>query len=216
MQYECYYTLGLDLGKARDPTALAVIETDPSTSNLQLRDLYRFDLGTPYSDVLLRLGQRLDKPPLLDRARLAVDASGLGAPFVDLFRRELPDVDLYAITITSGSTSHGKRRNPRVPKHELVATTSLILEQGRLRIAAEMPETPTLIDELLSYHHDLTEHGNDTYSAGAGQHDDLVIALSLALWLALNRRIRNPNQVSVAWDRGSIPGIVAMGEGVDF
>jgi hypothetical protein len=77
-----------------------------------------------------------------------------------------------------------------------------------------MPETSTLIDELLSYHHDLTEHGNDTYNAGHGQHDDLVLALSLALWLAANRRIRNPNQVNVAWDRGDIPGIVAMGEGV--
>jgi hypothetical protein len=80
MQNESYYTLGLDLGKTRDPTALAVIETHPSTSNLQLRDLYRFDLGTPYSDVLRRLGHRLTNPPFLGRARLAVDASASAHP----------------------------------------------------------------------------------------------------------------------------------------
>lgn len=61
-----------------------------------------------------------------------------------------------------------------------------------------------------------TEHGNDTYGSSAGQHDDLLLALSLALWLTENRRIHDHNQNTTYVPLGDIPGIVAMGEGVPF
>jgi hypothetical protein len=212
MQTDSYYTLGLDVGKAQDPTALAVIETDLSTTDVRLVSLHRFLLGTPYTDLLGQLKHRLTSPPLGGRVRLAVDATGLGGPFVDMFRNELPAIDLFAITITSGYTVRGNRRNPHVPKHDLIATTSLSFEQAHLRIAAEMRETQNLFDELLSYQHIHTDHGNDSYSSSAGQHDDLVLALSLALWLIEERPIHSYQSSYV--DRGEIPGIVTMGEGI--
>lgn len=209
-----YYTLGLDLGKWADPTALVVVESDPSTSVLRLVGLKRFPLRTPYTEILRVLEGRLNSGPLAGRVRLAVDATGMGAPFVDQFRDQLPAIDMYAITITAGNNVHGDRRDLRLPKQDLIATTALVLENGRLRIATEMQETPTLIDELLSYQYTRNENGYDTYGASVGQHDDLVIALSLALWLTQNQRIRNRNQRSVWVDRGDIPGIVEMGEGL--
>jgi hypothetical protein len=64
-----------------------------------------------------------------------------------------------------------------------------------------MRHTDALINELQAYRHSTTEHGNDTYAAAGGEHDDLVIALSLALWTAEHQRppypcrrgIFNPN-----------------------
>jgi hypothetical protein len=209
-----YYTIGLDPGKEHDPTALAVIEFDHSTDDLRLRGLHRFRLGTPYTDLPGLLEHRLSSPPLAGRVRLAIDATGLGAPIVDQFRQQLPALDLYAITITAGRNTSGNYRNPHVPKQDLIGGTIVALEQGYLRIAANMRETPTLTDELLTYQQTRTEHDNDTYGAETGHHDDLVLALSLALWLTENRPIGYLNTSNSVVPRGDIPGIVPMGDGL--
>ena len=67
-----------------------------------------------------------------------------------------------------------------------------------------MRDTQKLIDELLDYRRSTTLRGNDTYAAASGKHDDLVLALSLALWTAENRRPParyyppgNPNRLGV-------------------
>jgi len=210
------YVLGLDLGKENDPTALALIESDPSTSDLRVRALDRYPLGTPLTSLPGLLKPRLTSPPLAGHVRLAVDASGLGGPIVDLLRQQLPAITLYAITITAGNNEGGNHKNPNVPKQDLIATTIVHLEQGLLCIANDMPETRTLRDELLSYRRTTTGHGNDTYGADTGQHDDLVIALSLALWLHKNRRIGYLNTTHSVVPRGEIPGIVPMGDGLNY
>jgi hypothetical protein len=208
------YILGLDLGKEQDPTALALIEDDYCSDHLMVRALHRYPLGTPLTDLPGLLKPRLTSPPLAGQVRLAVDASGLGGPIVDLLRQQLRSIDLYAITITSGNNIGGNHKNPHVPKQDLIATTIVHLEQGLLRIASDMPETRTLRDELLSFRRTTTEHGNDTYAAKTGQHDDLVIALSLALWLNENRGIGFLNTTNSVVPRGEIPGIVPMGDGI--
>ena len=197
-----YYTLGLDLGKARDPSALVIIESYLDDDVYRLRGLQRFPLGTPLTELPILLEPRLTKPPLASRVRIAVDATGIGDPIVELLRDRLPRIDVYAITITAGDSVTGKPKDPRVPKQDLIATTSVILEQGRLRIATAMRETQTLRDELLSFKYTPTEHGHHTFGASRGQHDDLVISLSLALWLLEERRIRNPNLPTVWWADG--------------
>jgi hypothetical protein len=216
IQNNLYYTIGLDLGKKRDPTALALLESDFSTGERRLRGLHRFPLGTPYGDLPTLLEPRLSNPPLAKRVRLAIDASGIGAPIVEQMRRQLPAIDIYAITITAGHNVSGNRRNPNVPKQDLIATTIVTFEQGLLRIAPEMRETQNLTDELLSFRRASTEHDHETYNAEYGQHDDLVLALSLALWLDEERPIPDPNRPTVFWDDGDIPGIVPMGAGINY
>jgi hypothetical protein len=77
-----YYTLGLDPGKAQDPTGLALIESYPDEALLRLRGLYRFPLGTPQTQLPALLAPRLTKPPLAGRIRIAIDANGIGGPIV--------------------------------------------------------------------------------------------------------------------------------------
>jgi len=116
--------------------------------------------------------------------KLAIDATGVGAPVVEYFRDHLPEIPIYAITITAGTNVTGTARGPHVPKRDLISTTSVILEQRRLRVAANMHDTSALVDELLAYRRTLNDRGHDTYQAPSGSHDDLVLALSLALWTA--------------------------------
>lgn len=183
-----HYVLGLDPGQSHDPTALALIEYDNQNDPVyRLRALHRFPLNTPYTHLPKALEPRLRTEPLAKHTNLAVDATGVGAAVVENFRDQLLATPLFAITITSGSTVTGDPRNPHVPKEDLISTTSVVLEQGRLRIAATMRDTQPLIDELLDYRRNTTPRGNDTYAAATGKHDDLVLALSLALWTAENR-----------------------------
>jgi hypothetical protein len=79
-----------------------------------------------------------------------------------------------------------------------------------------MRHTNALVDELLAYRRTTNERGTDTYAAASGSHGDLVIALSLALWLAENRPIRDPNLPTISVPKGDIPGIVPMGESLPW
>ena len=191
-----YYTLGLDLGKSADPTALAIVESDPFTGVLRLVGLHRFPLGTPYTEILQVLEQRLNSAPLAGRVRLAVDATGIGAPFVDQFRQQLPATETYAITITPATRSAVTAATPTSPSRTSSPPPPSSSNTAASASQPRCAKPRTLIDELLSYQYTRNEHGYNTYGASAGQHDDLVIALSLALWLTTKHRIPNPNQRS--------------------
>jgi len=183
------HTLGVDFGQANDPTALALLQ-HPTGRNpsYQLRALHRFPLRTRYADVVTAINRRLDEPPLRGRTRVAVDATGVGAPVVELFKQDTESRELYAITITGGTSVGGSGRRLTVPKRDLITTTAVILQQQRLRIAPNLPEADTLLDEFLSDRVTTTETGHDRYGpANSDGHDDLLLALSLALWLAENK-----------------------------
>jgi hypothetical protein len=71
-----------------------------------------------------------------------------------------------------------------VPKRDLVTVTQVLLQNGRLRVAAGLPEAETLKRELLNFRvkidprtaHDSYEHWRES------EHDDLVLAVSMAAW----------------------------------
>jgi hypothetical protein len=57
------------------------------------------------------------------------------------------------------------------------------LESGRLRIAADLPLGPALQRELAAFKAKIGRNGHASFE-GAGEHDDLVIALALGVWRA--------------------------------
>src|SRR5436305_2410642 len=132
--HNSFYVLGIDIGQAADYTALALLEHEGADHpTYRLRALDRFPLGTPYTDLPPAIRRRLSAAPLAGRTRLAVDATGVGAPVIDLFREQLTRrIPLYAITITGGATVTGSGERPHVPKRDLIDTTAVILEQHRL------------------------------------------------------------------------------------
>lgn len=186
------YLIGLDLGQAQDYTALCVLERHQrggDRAEYDVRHLQRFGLGTPYPEMVTRLAEMLKTPPMAGgRLHLIVDATGVGAPVVDLLRQAALGARLIGVTITSGESVHQDASGFRVPKRDLVSAAKVLLQAGRLRFA-ELPETPILVRELLGFQVKIDPHtARDKYlSRRAGGHDDLVLALGLACWYGENR-----------------------------
>ncbi len=55
-------------------------------------------------------------------------------------------------------------------------------ENERLKIAKGLPLAGAFIGELQAFQVRLTAKGRDTYAARSGEHDDLVLAVALAVW----------------------------------
>lgn len=197
------YVLGVDLGQVNDPTAVVVLEHPLEREpTYDLRYAYRFPLGTSYPDLAERIACHVNEPPLRGQTRVAIDATGVGPPVVDLLRPKLRGNRCYAITITGGTSVGGEGSQLTVPKRDLVTTTQVLLQQRRLRIAPDIPDATTLIDELLAYRVTISESGHDSYNPWRERdHDDLVLALCLAAWTAENKPAPYIRSVSVARGR---------------
>ena len=72
-----------------------------------------------------------------------------------------------------------------IPKRDLVSSVQVALQNKILRIADNLKHADLLIRELLAFRANISETGHDTYSAWREKdHDDLVLACSLAIWFA--------------------------------
>ena len=130
-----------------------------------------------------RVKALLSTPPLTDECALAVDATGVGIAVTDMLRNAGLHFD--GVTITSGEKETREGSRWRVPKRNLISACQVLLQQRRLKIAASLPEAKTLTEELLNFRYKITQASNLTYESWReGAHDDLVLALSLAVWKA--------------------------------
>lgn len=183
------FVMGLDLGQAQDFTALSVVERhEPEGTRREpvfhVRHLERFALRTSYTDIAVRVAGMLHNPPL-ERCVLVADATGCGAPVVDLLRRYR--VNPVPVTITGGDVATKDERGGwKVPKRDLVSTLQVLLQSGRLECAA-LPETGILQREMLTFKVKINlATAHDSYGAWReGEHDDLVLSVALACWHAV-------------------------------
>lgn len=190
------FLIGLDLGQKGDFTALAVVEphrqfdgVDAATYQprrtqwLDVRHLERIPLGTSYPDVVEHVRALVASPELRGRSTLVVDATGVGAPVLDLLRRARLECRLIGVTITGGERQASGPDGWRVPKRDLISGLQIRLESGEVRMSKAVRMGPTLVKELMDMRVNLTEHGHETYAATrSGSHDDLVLAVALACW----------------------------------
>ena len=185
-----HFFLGLDLGQRCDHSALVVLERTfeltgvfdhanyihETAARLYLRHAERFPLHFPY----LAIPQAIKSTfPSLDPAAyqaapapktLAIDATGVGAPVVEIIHRAQLHATILPITITSGAEPNGYN----VPRAALLSNLRILLETGLLRLTPQVPHFGQLFKEL------------KTLSAAGPrpQHDDLAFALALAAWPA--------------------------------
>jgi hypothetical protein len=209
------FTLGLDLGQAADFSALALVEkyrqplreidshgNQTTETRYEARYLSRFPLGTSYSDVVANVAQLMKskellqwepttyrhggKEPKLIRPALVCDATGVGRPIVDLFKKA--GLDPIGVSIHGGEkVSRDYERGIcfwNVPKRDLVGQLQVVFQNKQLKISPHLPLAATLAEELrtftrkinLTTAHESFEHWRDS------QHDDLVLATALAYW----------------------------------
>ena len=194
------FYIGLDLGQRRDYTAIAVVQRlerprpygEPEFEALLVRHAERLPLGTRYPAVVERVRGLTHLPELSGRCELVVDATGVGAPVVDLLRAERLGSALAAVTITSGERESSRQSagcvEYNVPKKDLVGCLQLAIEKREIRIGNDAPWTTALLEELMDMRKTTRENGRERMGAeGAGQHDDLVMALALACWKGRRR-----------------------------
>ena len=117
---------------------------------------------------------QIDAPQSLDfggDASLITDATGVGAPVVDLFVGA--GLDPVGVFIHGGDRVTHEGRSWRVPKRDLVCCLQVLLQSGQIKIASKLELGPVL-------------------SACREQdHDDLVLSVALAAM------IEKPVQVDV-------------------
>src|SRR5262249_25431422 len=126
------FFVGLDLGQKRDFTAVAVVERQHGeTIGYHLRYLERMALGTSFVDVVARVKSLLAVAPLYNRTALVLDATGVGLPVLDQFRRD--GTSPIAISITGNTSASRVGSFFHVPKRELVRSLMGLLESRRFK-----------------------------------------------------------------------------------
>jgi len=168
--------LGVDLGQAQDPTAIAVAEM--REPEIHVRHLERVPLGTPYPQVIERIAALMERLPV---ASLVVDATGVGRPVIDQMRET--GLEPVPVTITGGRYMSFDGDMWRVPKKALLRPLVAATEAGRLRVAKGLSEAEAFQRELQAFQRRITARGYSAF-AGVGEHDDLVIAVALICWRA--------------------------------
>jgi len=213
------FVVGVDLGQSTDPTAICVLERLTGvmdagsdferhlgmTTSMQtpaeqtnVRHLERLPLGMSYPAVVQHVARLLARPPLCGDERqrpaeLVLDQTGVGAPVADVFADA--GMKPIRVTITAGdkATWVGLDRW-HVAKTILISTLDAKLHIGELRFAAALSGSAAMKDELQDFRRHVGAAGRATYSARQGKHDDLVLAVAIALWWA-SRPLDQPMSV---------------------
>jgi len=194
------YFIGVDLGQVDDYTAITVLERvitgegyigyrQEGERAYSLRHIERPPRGTEYPAVVDRLVELFNDPRLAAHEKaVCVDLTGVGRPVYDLMFRAGFWHSINAVSITGGDTVSFTDGHWNVPKRDLVTNLQVLLQNNALKIARGLPEAAALIEELSSFQTKIKAGGRDTYGGRGGVHDDIVLSLSLAAWLAMQRR----------------------------
>jgi hypothetical protein len=183
--------IGVDLGKRRDFTAIALVERAWEQCSLnefrrtgldgrwwfRVRMLERLRLRTPYPDVVRRVKDIASHRMVAMGRSVVVDGTGVGNPVVDLLRRAGSGCSIFPVLITGADRpSTGLAHDyESVPRSMLLTNMQVLAQQGRLVVSARCREAETLRKEML---------GLKLNGPGSEAHDDLALAVALALWRA--------------------------------
>jgi hypothetical protein len=206
------FFLGLSLAPPSAPTGLAVLSRSPALDaagaprldhngdalgRYALVHLERAAAGTPYPDVVKFVADLLARPGALHDAcpaPLAVDATAVGRPVVDLVLDARLPAGVTPVSLTAGGApardvwrgGRGFASVPsyRVPKPDLIAAVQACLQSGRLAVAKGLDHGETLRKELLGFRPEASLAPDpDAPAWRDDEQSDLVWAVALALWL---------------------------------
>jgi hypothetical protein len=171
------WALGLDLGQSKDYAALVAVED--AAPELHARHVERIPLRTKYPAIVERACLVHDALPA--GSDLVVDGTGVGRPVVDMLREK--GRNPVPVTICGGEEEReGEGGYWRVGKTRLVLGVVTAVEAQRLKIAKSLPQAATIAAELRAFRRIIRANTGTRAYEGQGEHDDLVLALALAVW----------------------------------
>lgn len=211
--------LGLDLGKVRDHSALAALRFKAwedhrrvpypviAGSQFELQYCERLSLGTTYEAVIARVLKVCTVLTKTAPVYLVIDSTGVGAPVVEAVQSRLRaahtpfsmsaqgwmmgnnPVMVRPLVITGGEKATYEGVVSKVPKKDLVARLALELEAGHISMAKELPLLEELLRELSAFKSVMKSAQRAAMEATDGEHDDLVLALAMAVWWIRDRGV---------------------------
>ena len=177
---------GLDLGQARDYSAIIVNEKRVSQDGLAfhaIRYAHRFRLGTNYLDVAREVANLLEGlPQRPEKPELWSDVTGVGRPVSDLLREQ--GLTPWNVNLTAGANwSLNGNKTISLPKAIMASTLNVALQNGDIGFAGDLPWLEIITRELGTYRVTTTAAGVDSFNSRTeADHDDFVIALGLAVF----------------------------------
>lgn len=198
--------LGVDLGQSKDPTSIAVVEQIKPVLPDHLQDFMRPDqvaalrrempkpeynlrlleqapLGEPYPAQAQRLNRILARQQIAEHQPFVwMDYTGVGRAVFDIFKEQrVPRLKPVTI-IFNGQEGPNGNGGHSVPKLDLVSRLQALMHTGRLHMPDTLPLAKTFRHELLDFRVSYTAVGNATFGAREGAHDDLILAVALAVY----------------------------------
>jgi|SRR5699024_2155627 len=186
------FSVGVDLGQTHDPSAIAIVkyrewlEADENDfivkrEQLSVPHLERLPLGTTYPGQVAYVGDLLRREPLASApTSLVIDHTGVGRPVFDLFAQA--GLRPKGLIITGGDKARTTGTGYSVAKLQLISRLQAHLHQEKLRISTKLKDAQALAKELQDFRVNMTSAGNAIFGARIGAHDDLVLALAIAVW----------------------------------
>jgi hypothetical protein len=103
-----------------------------------------------------------------------------------MIQKVLPNATVVPIYITGGFSSTVDYDESHISKQQLVSLIMAGFESGSVRIAEDVKEGESLLQELSTYQLKRSENGHVSYGAmTGGSFDDLVTSLGLSLFSAV-------------------------------
>ena len=162
---------------------LAEMRAELPRTEYNLRILEPAPLGMPYPAQAELLKGVLRRPNVLAmNPSVWMDYTGVGRAVYDIFRQAgVPMLKPVAIT-SGGNEGPNGRGGHSVPKLSLVSRLQALMHTGALHVPETMPYARTFRRELLDFRVSYTSHGNATFNALEGKHDDTITAVALAIY----------------------------------
>jgi hypothetical protein len=204
--YRHRVSVGVDLGQSKDPTSIAVVEQikpviadhlldamrpdrlaamrrEMPKPEYNLRLLEQAPLGESYPAQAQRLNRILARQQIAEHdPQVWMDYTGVGRAVYDIFSQErVPRLKPVTIIFNGqeGPNGHGGHS---VPKINLVSRLQALMHTGKLHMADTLPLAKTFRRELIDFRVSYSAVGNATFGAREGAHDDLILAVALAVY----------------------------------
>lgn len=152
------YVMGVDLARLKDFTVLTVM--DKANRHVVHHERFNQIRWEVQYQRIIECAKRYN-------ASVIIDSTGIGDPIVEAIQGGGVRVTSYKI---SSNTA----------KQQLIDKLRVNIEKQKI----SFPQIPVLRRELESYEYAVSDSGLVRFSAPSGQHDDCVVSLALANWLA--------------------------------
>ncbi len=155
--------VGLDFGKLRDHSVVAVIEYDNETRKARLIHMHRFSLETEYASVIGYVKALCTRWQAI--RRVSTDVTGVGEFITEEMKKSgIPLVEGITLSLPS--------------KADILGHLKQMMQTGKLT----MPYDSELVAEINSERYEMMKSGQIQFSHPEDSHDDRLWALALACY----------------------------------